>query len=127
MVKHAFCFSSFVSHQKQPVITCNPDYSLVHKFFIFMSEYYRMIVLSFKVTISNTCYGCTNYKTVCSYVCSWTYYGNLVIRINSRVESGLNDPDYLGHLGYFLEGQVGIIHKLNYLDVTQICNRSHAL
>ena len=60
--------------------------------------------------------------------CAHTYVvGHIIIRINSRVESGLNDPDYLGHLGYFLEGQVGIIHKLNYLDVTQICNRSHAL
>ena len=34
-----------------------------------------------------------------------------------RVESGPDDPDNLGH---FLEGQVGLIHKLNYLDVTRI-------
>ena len=36
------------------------------------------------------------------------------------VESGLDDSDNLGHLGHFLEGQVGLIWKLNYLDVTQI-------
>ena len=27
----------------------------------------------------------------------------------------------------FLVGQVGLIHKLNYLDVTWIFNRSHVL
>ena len=41
-----------------------------------------------------------------------------------RVESGSDDPDNLGHLGHFfvtfLEGQVGVICKLNYLDLTQI-------
>ena len=37
-----------------------------------------------------------------------------------RVESGSDDPDNLGHLGHFLEGQVGLICKLNYLDVTWI-------
>ena len=42
----------------------------------------------------------------------------------TRVESGSDDPDYLGH---FLVGQVGIICKLNYLDVTWIFNRSHVL
>ena len=31
-----------------------------------------------------------------------------------RVESGSDDPDYLGH---FLVGQVGLIRKLNDLDV----------
>ena len=31
-----------------------------------------------------------------------------------RNESGSDDPDNLGH---FLEGQVGLIRKLNYLDV----------
>ena len=41
-----------------------------------------------------------------------------------RVESGSDDLDYLGH---FLVGQVGLIHKLIYLDVTQIFNRSHVL
>ena len=45
----------------------------------------------------------------------------------TRVESGLDDPDYLGHLSHFLVGQVGIIRKLNYLGVTQIFNRSHIL
>ena len=35
----------------------------------------------------------------------------------TRVESGSDDPDSLGH---FLEGQVGLIRKLNYMDVTQI-------
>ena len=42
-------------------------------------------------------------------------------QVPSRVESGLDDPDNLGH---FLEGQVGLIRKLNYLDVTWI---SHVL
>ena len=38
----------------------------------------------------------------------------------TRVESGLDDPDNLGHLDHFLVGQVGLIRKLNYPDVTQI-------
>ena len=46
----------------------------------------------------------------------------------ARVESGSDDPDNLGHLGSlgvtFLVGQVDLIYKLNYLDVTQI---SHVL
>ena len=40
-----------------------------------------------------------------------------------RVERGSDDLDNLGHLGYlghFLEGQVGFIQKINYLDVTRI-------
>ena len=37
-----------------------------------------------------------------------------------RVESGSDDPDNVGHLGHFLMGQVGLIHKLNYLDVIRI-------
>ena len=44
-----------------------------------------------------------------------------------RVESGLDDPDYLGHLDHFLVGQVGLIRKLNYLNVTGIFNRSYVL
>ena len=36
------------------------------------------------------------------------------------IESGLDDPDYLCHLGHFLVRQVGLTCKLNYLDVTQI-------
>ena len=36
------------------------------------------------------------------------------INAGIRVESGLDD------LGHFLEGQVGLICKLIYLDVTQI-------
>ena len=45
--------------------------------------------------------------------------------IVNRVESGSDDPDNLGHLDHFLEGQVGLICKLiNYLDVTRI---SHVL
>ena len=47
------------------------------------------------------------------YVCS-------CIRIHIRVESGSDDLDNLGQLGYFLVGQVGLIHKLNYLDITRI-------
>ena len=48
-----------------------------------------------------------------------------VTRNNSctRVESESDDLDYLGHLGHFLVGQVGLIRKLNYLDVTRIFNR----
>ena len=42
------------------------------------------------------------------------------LMLHNRVESGLDDPDNLGHLGHFLVGQVGLIHKLNYLDVTRI-------
>ena len=42
----------------------------------------------------------------------------------TRVESGSDDPNNLGHLGHFLVDQVGLIHKLNYLDVTRI---SHVL
>ena len=34
--------------------------------------------------------------------------------------SGSDDPENLGHSGHFLVGQVGLIHKLNYLDLTQI-------
>ena len=45
---------------------------------------------------------------------------SVVNYIAGRVESGSDDPDNLGHLGHFLEGQVGLIRKLNYLDVTQI-------
>ena len=44
--------------------------------------------------------------------------------MHNRVESGSDDPDNLGHLGHFLEGQVGLIRKLNYLDVNRI---SHVL
>ena len=44
--------------------------------------------------------------------------------LHTRVESGSDGPDYLGH---FLVDQVGLIHKLNYLDVTRIYNRSHVL
>ena len=42
------------------------------------------------------------------------------VTIHTRVESGSDDPNNLGHLG---QGQVGLIRKLNYLDVTRI---SHA-
>ena len=38
----------------------------------------------------------------------------------ARVESGSDDPDNVGHLVTFLMGQVGLIRKLNYLDVTRI-------
>ena len=41
-------------------------------------------------------------------------------KLKPRVESGSDDLDYLGHLGHFLVGQMGFIHKLNYLDVTRI-------
>ena len=47
--------------------------------------------------------------------------------VGSRVESGSDDPDYLVNLGTFLVGQVGLIRKLNYLNVTWIFNRSHVL
>ena len=42
------------------------------------------------------------------------------LQLSTRVESGSDDPDNLGHLGHFLVGQVGLICKLNYLDVTRI-------
>ena len=50
--------------------------------------------------------------------------------MDTRVESRTDDLDnlgHLGHLGHFLMGQVSVIlfHKLNYLDVTWISNRSH--
>ena len=48
----------------------------------------------------------------------------LKTNVLSRVGSGSDDLDNLGHLGHFLEGQVGLIHKLSYLDVTRI---SHVL
>ena len=61
----------------------------------------------------------------------YVIYSSLYIRAKnqltdytSRVESGLDDPDNLGHLGHFLVGQVGLICKLNYMDVTRI---SHVL
>ena len=41
-----------------------------------------------------------------------------------KVESGLDDPGNLGNLGHFLMSQAGLIHKLNYLHVTKIFNRS---
>ena len=46
------------------------------------------------------------------------------MEVTCKVEGGSDDPDYLGH---FLVGQVGVIHKLNYLDVIRIFNRSHVL
>ena len=45
--------------------------------------------------------------------------------MTARVDSGSDDPDYLGHLGHFFGESGGLIHKLNYLDVTQIFNISH--
>ena len=44
-----------------------------------------------------------------------------------RVESGLDDLGYLDQMGHFLVCQAGLIHKLDYLDVTQIFNRSYIL
>ena len=44
----------------------------------------------------------------------------ILVEVYSRVESGLDDPDYLGHLGHFLKGQVGLICTLSYLNVTRI-------
>ena len=46
------------------------------------------------------------------------------VLVCSRVESGSDDRDNLGHLDHFLEGEVDPIRKLYYLDVTQI---SHVL
>ena len=53
--------------------------------------------------------GCSNIM-VMAYICSYTAF----------YTSGSDDPDNLGHLGHFLEGQVGLICKINYLDVTRI-------
>ena len=47
--------------------------------------------------------------------------------VYTRIESGSDDPDYLAHLGHFLVGQMGLICKINYLDLTWIFNRSHIL
>ena len=46
-----------------------------------------------------------------------------------RVESGSNDPGQTIWVTWvtFLVGQVVLIRKLNYLDVTQIFSRSHVL
>ena len=44
---------------------------------------------------------------------------NILSMVN-RVESGSDDLDNLGHLGHLFVGQVGLFHKPNYLDVTQI-------
>ena len=46
---------------------------------------------------------------------------------STRIESGSDDPDYLGHLSHFLVGQAGLTYKLNYLYVIQIYNRWHIL
>ena len=45
----------------------------------------------------------------------------------TKVEGGLDDPNYLGHLDHCLVGQVRLICKLNFLDVTWIFNRLHVL
>ena len=37
--------------------------------------------------------------------------------IYNKVESGLDDPNDVGHLSDFLMSQVGLIHKLNYPDM----------
>ena len=58
------------------------------------------------------------------YMCVHDDFSTHPYTVLYRVESGSDDPDNLGHLGHFLEGQVGLIHKLNYLDVTRI---SHVL
>ena len=34
------------------------------------------------------------------------------------VKSGSDNLDNMGHLGHILVGQVGLIRKLNYLDIT---------
>ena len=68
------------------------------------------------------------------YIMCTIIIGNYIIHIAimhaclvySRVESRLDDPD---NLGYFFDGS-SWSHpqtKINYLDVTQIFNRSHAL
>ena len=53
-------------------------------------------------------------------MCLVSKHGRQYNIIISRVDSGLDDPDNVGHLGHFLMGQVGLIRKLNYLDVTRI-------
>ena len=44
----------------------------------------------------------------------------MLVYTHIRVESGLDYPDSLDQLSSFLVGQVGLIHKVNYLDVTHI-------
>ena len=43
----------------------------------------------------------------------------LLVNLLARVDGGSDDLDNLGHLGHFLVGQVGLICKLSYLDVTR--------
>ena len=45
----------------------------------------------------------------------------------TTVESGSDDLDRLDPLSHFLIGQVGLIHKINYVDVTWIFNRLYVL
>ena len=51
---------------------------------------------------------------------------SIAIAIHIRVESGLDDPDNLGHLDHFVGGSSGfhLQTTVNYLDVTRI---SHVL
>ena len=44
----------------------------------------------------------------------------------SRIESGPDDPDYLGHLDTFLVGQVGLICKLNAKQKHLGCKKGKA-
>ena len=44
----------------------------------------------------------------------------LQMQMSRIAVSGSGDQDNLDHLGHFLVGQVGLIHKLNYLDVTRM-------
>ena len=57
----------------------------------------------------------------CWSVSSYSIYLSIYM-FPIRVESGLDDPDNL--VTFLQVGQVGLICKLNYLDVTQI---SHVL
>ena len=57
-------------------------------------------------------------QVIISYLHKWD---------RNRVESGSDDPEYLGHLDHFFGGSSGSYLQLNYLDVTRIFDRSYVL
>ena len=69
------------------------------------------------------CLGSNNIRIFCDFIVLSHNFKFVLV----SVESGSDDPDYLGHSAHFLVGQVGLMCELIYLDVTQILNRSHVL
>ena len=73
-----------------------------------------------------------NYAKLCWHnwlkaIPQWSPALDLKLREQFRVDSGSDDPDYLGHLGHFFGESSRSYHKLNYLDVNWTFNRSHVL